>query len=157
MPITNGFTWSKQIEYSAAEVGISGVSLKAGTAYVGNIIDLSEYKDFALDFVAVVVGAATVGTAKVQMEFFDHNQNTLWLGPVDAWTGITPFATAGTNLHLASFCDDRVGAADVGTIVATGPMNMMMASAFCRFTLQATVVSDAATSCLGSLLLRAQT
>lgn len=158
MIITNAFGASKQMEYGPLSMGISGVNLKAAAAtqYVGNKIDLSEFRRFHLTLLSTVVGAATVGSANVRVEFFDHQvpENALLASTV-LWSVITPYTAVGTTKHCLAFGEARTGVADVGTVALTA--NLFMTCAFVRFALEVNVASDAATSCLGSLLLRMQT
>lgn len=154
MPETDKYEFDKRIELDATDLGLVNVNLKSTTPVVGTIVDLSGFRDFILGLKAVAAGAnGTVGTAKVQADFFDRFDNLIWSG--DIWTGIGLPTVASTSTYILAFGTGEVAAASSGSAVVGA--NLFRAAGKVRFTLAATVASDVGTSCLGSLFLRGDT
>lgn len=148
-------TSSGALEFSPADLGLSGVNLKTVTTYTGNLIDLSAFRGFQVVVISTEVGTSLVGALNCQIDLFAADGTTA-ISPTLLIRGWTLPLTAGTHFMTLTWANGvaltTVTSAGTGTgteqTPAIGPVGK------CKIKIQVTTASDATTA-VGSVYLRA--
>lgn len=141
-------------EFTAADVGISGVNMKAtaATEYNGNKLCVQGFSDFVASVVVDNTGGGANGTAKLTVDLYDSTDSAI----LTSFDLVTAINTKADNTVSVAF--GRSNSAKVhytsGTPTLHASADILKCGARMRLTLTVTEANNG-TTCVASVLLRA--
>lgn len=149
-------------EWSPADLEVDAVNLKAITTHTSKLINVAGFKHFIVAFKQVIVGTTpTLGAGGLKAQIFFEDGTTALFAAKDLATLLDIQEAAGTYMTTVQWSRDIAGndlvVSNTGTVPTVANIDFFRPASYIKLILDITAASNAGTSHVGSLYLRAHT